>query len=1193
MRKLGLISSLWAALLFFPLTGNALGLGEIEISSFLNQPLKAEIPVISARPGEVDDLLISLASRDAFQKAGLDRPAELSKLRFNVEKSDDGQSARILVSTKTPVVEPFLSFLVEADWAKGRVLREFTVLLDPPSFAQQAVVPAAQLAPEPQQQQEPASNLIARKAPAQQQTAAKPANSQQLAPEPIAMTAAATGSMTSEQIPLESAPVMSASMGSPSQVVVNRGDTLWRISSNLKDKQHSVAQMMLALQMMNPDAFGNDNINNLRIGSVLRIPDRDMMNKLSKQEAHAQVLDQNGLWDDYLARKSGSTSKGTPGAVAGATSGAKKKPTGQLTLVAPGDGKSTNASLSNEASSTNSNQLRKKLALAEEELEAARLKNNDLNSRVGILEQQLKKFEELQKLVQIQDNSLAQLQQSVSDPASVKMPEKMAPVVKDMQKPLPAEDEKPTSKMITAAGEMMANDGLVKPVEAKLAIQDGVKPEMPLPPVKAAESGVVPAPIIVTEVSGPVIDEGFMDMLPSLDELLNDPVMLGGLGGVLALLLGFLFLKKKKSSADEAKKGITLEEPEDLTDDDPTPIHVPSVADDANQEDMGTGETAITQTTKFNALADLPESEEAEEEEDQFARTAIISAEDMPEMEDATAIAGEQDDVLNEVDVYLAYGLYDNAEDLLKESLENSPDRADYRAKLLDTYFATKNSAAFVKEATLLKSLGKAANRFWDRVQVMGHELAPENDLFSGAEGKQVSLEELAYAKPASADFDISSDDDALNFSETDFDLSGDSQTDSFDLSATQLIKSTEGEESPVDELDVIDIDFPELDEDEEEDISEINDLSGLSDEPVELEIDDSDSTASIENVEQELKVDELGDSDDLDGFDLDDEIAEEVEEKLAEKVNPDEIDFSDESLSFDLSEEVDEIDDGFVNVEDVTSDDEEIDLTGEDVSVVEEIDITGEDVSVVEEIQLDPTLGVPSVAGASLVQPEGDSAEDIDDDEVEFSFNDDVSEAVEVDEDELDNATQLMTASDLTTESGLDDEDIGAEIPLEEGLDFDMSDIDEDDLQTGGYTPSAEDTLSEVKLHADDITEFKPADFTGEFGAIDDRLDDAAIEVDTLAGLDKTGTFAPGDFNEESTQETAAAARREIDEIDDIEDLMLPDDVDEVGTKLDLAKAFIDMGDVEGARSSLEEVLVEGTDEQIAEANELISQIN
>jgi len=108
VRKLGKIITLWTALLLYPLSSFALGLGEIEVSSFLNQPLKAEIEVISARQGEIDDLLVSLASRDAFRKAGLERPSDLSKLRFKVEKSEDGQTARILISTKTPVKEPFL-----------------------------------------------------------------------------------------------------------------------------------------------------------------------------------------------------------------------------------------------------------------------------------------------------------------------------------------------------------------------------------------------------------------------------------------------------------------------------------------------------------------------------------------------------------------------------------------------------------------------------------------------------------------------------------------------------------------------------------------------------------------------------------------------------------------------------------------------------------------------------------------------------------------------------------------------------------------------------------------------------------------------------------------------------------------------------------------------------------------------------
>jgi Tfp pilus assembly protein FimV len=120
-----------------PTNSFALGLGEIEVNSFLNQPLSAEIEVISARPGEIDDLLVSLASREAFTRAGLARTRNLSELRFSVKKSEDGERAVILVTTRGSVKEPFLNFLIEADWSKGRVLREFTVLLDPPFYADQ------------------------------------------------------------------------------------------------------------------------------------------------------------------------------------------------------------------------------------------------------------------------------------------------------------------------------------------------------------------------------------------------------------------------------------------------------------------------------------------------------------------------------------------------------------------------------------------------------------------------------------------------------------------------------------------------------------------------------------------------------------------------------------------------------------------------------------------------------------------------------------------------------------------------------------------------------------------------------------------------------------------------------------------------------------------------------------------------
>jgi pilus assembly protein FimV len=191
-----------------------------------------------------------------------------------------------------------------------------------------------------------------------------------------------------------------------------------------------MAQVMLAMQMMNPDAFGKDNINNLKVGAVLRVPDMDVMDRLSKQEAYAQVLDQNGLWDEYVARKSGSTSAAIADSSTGIES-SQQETDSQLSLVTADEGDSDSASLQNDANSEDAGQIRKQLALAEEDLEAARLENDDLKSRIEMLEKQQSKFEELQKLVQIQDNSLAQLQQSTAESSVEVIEEAMTEQVVD------------------------------------------------------------------------------------------------------------------------------------------------------------------------------------------------------------------------------------------------------------------------------------------------------------------------------------------------------------------------------------------------------------------------------------------------------------------------------------------------------------------------------------------------------------------------------------------------------------------------------------------------------------------------------------------------------------------------------------------------------------------------------------------
>ena len=133
MRKLPtrkLLGAVVAAALLLPGSGFTLGLGEIEVNSTLNQRLNADIELLSATPEDAEDIIIKLASRKEFTRAGLDRPYSLNDLRFKSEEING--VPYIKVSSSSPIREPFLNFLVEIDWPNGHLLREYTVLLDPP-----------------------------------------------------------------------------------------------------------------------------------------------------------------------------------------------------------------------------------------------------------------------------------------------------------------------------------------------------------------------------------------------------------------------------------------------------------------------------------------------------------------------------------------------------------------------------------------------------------------------------------------------------------------------------------------------------------------------------------------------------------------------------------------------------------------------------------------------------------------------------------------------------------------------------------------------------------------------------------------------------------------------------------------------------------------------------------------------------
>ncbi|MFV9616610.1 MAG: FimV family protein, partial [Gammaproteobacteria bacterium] len=153
MRKLSvqqrparkLLGAIIATVLFLPDTGYTLGLGEIEVNSGLNQKLNADIKLLSAVPEDTETIIVKLASRKEFSRAGLDRPYLLSDLRFKSVVIND--VPYIKVSSSSPIREPFLNFLVEIDWPNGHLLREYTVLLDPPVFMTENTGSAANAAP--------------------------------------------------------------------------------------------------------------------------------------------------------------------------------------------------------------------------------------------------------------------------------------------------------------------------------------------------------------------------------------------------------------------------------------------------------------------------------------------------------------------------------------------------------------------------------------------------------------------------------------------------------------------------------------------------------------------------------------------------------------------------------------------------------------------------------------------------------------------------------------------------------------------------------------------------------------------------------------------------------------------------------------------------------------------------------------
>ncbi|MBU2885082.1 hypothetical protein KO507_04810 [Gilvimarinus agarilyticus] len=343
----------------------ALGLGDIKLNSSLNEPLDAHINLIDIGELDSDQIIARLADEKDFRRLGIEREFFYTQLRFNVITDQSG-GPFIAVTSKDPVREPFISIVVEVRWTSGRLLREYTVLLDLPVFADEAARPVEATATPLRDTSTPVKS------------------------EPV-RTATEPGAV-------------SANRSNASDVYgpVKANDTLWEIARDVRPGRESIQQTMLAIQRANPEAFIRGNINLLRKGQVLRIPSSQEINRMSNRQAITQVAQQNRDWSgNAMGAQLDASGRGS------SIDRSDSSRRGQVKLAAPGTTGAGGTAQGGGYGNGDAGEIAGELAATEEELERSMSENNELRSRVTDLEEQI---ETMERLLEVSNEQLSALQ---------------------------------------------------------------------------------------------------------------------------------------------------------------------------------------------------------------------------------------------------------------------------------------------------------------------------------------------------------------------------------------------------------------------------------------------------------------------------------------------------------------------------------------------------------------------------------------------------------------------------------------------------------------------------------------------------------------------------------------------------------------------------------------------------------------
>ena len=721
---------------------NALALGRVTVQSALGEPLRAEIDIPEINADEVASLKANIARPEAFRAAGLEYNSTLPDVRITLERRADGGYFLRLVSSR-PVNEPFVDLILESTWTQGHLVRDYTMLFDPPAL---------------RGQQQP---LQAQATPA--------AQARSSAPTPLPPAAAAPGSRgsrgsrgTARAPAAAPAPSPAAASATPSgdgkQVTVHAGDTAGKIASANKPPTVSLDQMLVAMLRANPDAFAGGNVNRLRAGAVLEVPSAEQAALTPPDDAKQTLVAQSRDFNEFRRRVAENVpqSKAAP---------AERQSSGKITAQV--EEKKPTANAPDKLTLSKGSAAGK--AGAEDKIAQQRAQQ-DAATRVAELNKNIADLNKIGKpgaAVPAPATAVASgakpgvpvplgTPAAAAKPASAPVAAAPAPAPAPAVAPAPsiaaaaaasaaklatpatsaAAPMAPAASMAATATTPTATAASATAPAASAAVASASSAASSAAPAAAATSAPVTAAAAVAKPAAKPVAAPPAQETSFLDEILDNPLMLAGAGLIAALAAGFGFyrLQQRKKTA---------------------------------QVDSSFLESRLQPDSFFGASG----GQRIDTNEGGVTGSSMVYS---PSQLDA---AGDVDPVA-EADVYLAYGRDLQAEEILKEALRTQPQRVAIHTKLLEIYAKRRDGKAFELIATEAYGITHGNGPEWERICELGQEIDASNSLYrpggapsegaaaaaaaavaaSAARSEATQAVDLAADAPAQPDIDLDID---------------------------------------------------------------------------------------------------------------------------------------------------------------------------------------------------------------------------------------------------------------------------------------------------------------------------------------------------------------------------------------------------------------------------------------------------